>query len=66
LPNVALCLNSSCVKINECFRYLAKPDNEQLYNMRMEMICNKNNDYGEFIKVKKGDKLNKSLNKVKN
>ena len=66
MPNVALCLNSSCVKINECFRYLAKPNAEQLYNMRMEIICNKNNDYGEFVKVKKGDKLNKSLGKVKN
>ena len=52
------------MKINECFRYLAKPDAEQLYNMRMEKICNRNNDYGEFIKVKKGDKLNKKLSKV--
>ena len=53
------------MKINECYKYLAKPDAEQLYNLRMEKICNKNNDYGEFVKVKKGDKLNKMLNKIK-
>jgi len=37
--DITLCTNKDCVKKNECYRFMAIPNEFQLYNPFIEMPC---------------------------
>jgi NifB/MoaA-like Fe-S oxidoreductase len=52
-----ICTKFTCSHANECFRLRASPDSE---NQRYEPfigLCNEEDDYHFFLKIKEGDKV---------
>lgn len=59
-----LCKKSTCPKINDCYRYRASPDIDQLYNDFIN-LCNEEDNYNFFIKIRPDDKIIELNNEIK-
>ena len=51
MPDITMCVNNNCERKNECYRAMAESNNYQSYS-DFAQICNKQNDFSEFIPVK--------------
>lgn len=56
MPQYVMCLKHNCPKTKECYRYLAVPDKEQLFN-DFPLICNENDNYYLHMKIRPDDKV---------
>ena len=52
-----LCNVINCVKSRECYRYLAKTETGQLYHNFGVTLCNADNNYNYFMKIRDSDQL---------
>lgn len=51
MPDITMCVNNNCERKNECYRAMAESNNYQSYS-DFAQICNKQNNFSEFIPVK--------------
>lgn len=56
MPQYVMCLKHNCPKVKECYRYLAVPDKDQLYNEFINM-CSEKDEFRYFMKVRPEDKI---------
>jgi hypothetical protein len=56
MPPYQLCNVTNCAKSNLCYRYLAVPEENQLFHC-YDTICTKDNEYYYFMKVRDDDKV---------
>ena len=57
MTNIVMCTKTTCPKANICYRLRCKPDPDQLYDEFL--ICNEDENYKMFIRVRDGDNLRK-------
>lgn len=59
MPDISLCDNESCSQKEKCFRFMAKPDPVWQSYANFGILCNEENNYKMFIKIKPKDILKK-------
>jgi len=66
MPDFTLCHRSDCIKSNQCYRFLAEPNlHWQSYSDFIGM-CNEEDEYRYFMKVRSTDKLRSNAKVIEN
>ncbi len=63
MPQFVMCKKDFCTRKQECYRYCAVPDKDQLYNA-FPIICSLDDDYSLFIKIKENNRVVKNEGEV--
>ncbi len=61
MPQFVMCAKKDCPKSNECYRFKAVPDKDQVFNNFIN-LCNPDDEYRYHIKIRKDDKIVESKN----
>jgi hypothetical protein len=56
MPQFVMCAKKDCPKSNECYRFRAIPEQDQLISEFIN-ICNLDDDFHYFIRIRKDDKI---------
>ena len=56
MPDFVMCQKHNCIKTEDCYSYRAIPDKHQHYTDFIN-LCNKEDSYRYFIKIRENDKI---------